>query len=55
MRHDDLATLRILDQCSGLHAWLSGTAEREPARDRLQRALGDRLLDVVVGGLKPRR
>jgi hypothetical protein len=55
MRHDEHATQRILAQCSGLHSWLQGPDEREPARARLQHALGDdRLFCVIVGGLAPR-
>jgi hypothetical protein len=55
MRHDEIATQRILAQCSGLHSWLSGAHEREPARERLHEALGDRLFGVIVGGLAQRR
>jgi len=55
MRHEELATQRILAQCSGLHSWLQETDEREPARERLHAALGERLFCLIVGGLSTRR
>jgi hypothetical protein len=56
MQHDELAAeQRILAQCSGLHSWLRGPDEREPARERVHRELGDRLFALIVGGLGPRR
>jgi hypothetical protein len=54
MRHEELATQRILAQCSGLHSWLQTTTEREPARARLQQELGSHLYGVIVGGLARR-
>jgi hypothetical protein len=55
MRHEDLATQKLLAQCRGLHSWLQATHQQEPARTRLERELGDRLFDAIVGGLTPRR